>query len=186
MSMWIFWVIIALIVIIVLWFIALYNRFVVLRNRIEGSWAQVDVQLKKRYDLVPNLVETVKGYAKHEREVFEKVTEARSKAISAQNVADQGEAENLLTGALKSLFAVAEAYPELKANVNFLQLQEELSAIENKIAYARQHFNDVVLAFNTQRQRFPDNIVAGMMGLVARDYFEIEEAAREAPKVSFG
>ena len=186
MSMWIFWVIIALIVIIVLWFIALYNRFVVLRNRIEGSWAQVDVQLKKRYDLVPNLVETVKGYAKHEREVFEKVTEARSKAISAQNVADQGEAENLLTGALKSLFAVAEAYPELKANVNFLQLQEELSAIENKIAYARQHFNDVVLAFNTQRQRFPDNIVAGMMGLVARDYFEIEEAAREAPEVSFG
>jgi LemA protein len=184
--MWIFWVIIALIVIIVLWFIALYNRFVVLRNRIEGSWAQVDVQLKKRYDLVPNLVETVKGYAKHEREVFEKVTEARSKAISAQNVSDQGEAENLLTGALKSLFAVAEAYPELKANVNFLQLQEELSAIENKIAYARQHFNDVVLAFNTQRQRFPDNIVAGMMGLVARDYFEIEEAAREAPKVSFG
>lgn len=186
MSMWIFWVIIAVIVIIVLWFIALYNRFVVLRNRIEGSWAQVDVQLKKRYDLVPNLVETVKGYAKHEREVFEKVTEARSKAISAQNVADQGEAENLLTGALKSLFAVAEAYPELKANVNFLQLQEELSAIENKIAYARQHFNDVVLAFNTQRQRFPDNIVAGMMGLVARDYFEIEEAAREAPEVSFG
>jgi len=146
MSMWIFWVIIALVVIIVLWLIALYNRFVVLRNRIEGSWAQVDVQLKKRYDLVPNLVETVKGYAKHEREVFEKVTEARSKAISAQNVADQGEAENLLTGALKSLFAVAEAYPELKANVNFLQLQEELSAIENKIAYARQHFNDVVLA----------------------------------------
>jgi len=186
MSMWIFWVIIALVVIIVLWLIALYNRFVVLRNRIEGSWAQVDVQLKKRYDLVPNLVETVKGYAKHEREVFEKVTEARSKAISAQNVADQGEAENLLTGALKSLFAVAEAYPELKANVNFLQLQEELSAIENKIAYARQHFNDVVLAFNTQRQKFPDNIVAGMMGLVARDYFEIEEAAREAPKVSFG
>ncbi|MCD6282294.1 LemA family protein [bacterium] len=184
--MWIFWVIIALVVIIVLWLIALYNRFVVLRNRIEGSWAQVDVQLKKRYDLVPNLVETVKGYAKHEREVFEKVTEARSKAISAQNVADQGEAENLLTGALKSLFAVAEAYPELKANVNFLQLQEELSAIENKIAYARQHFNDVVLAFNTQRQKFPDNIVAGMMGLVARDYFEIEEAAREAPKVSFG
>lgn len=186
MSMWIFWVIIALIVIIVLWFIALYNRFVVLRNRIEGSWAQVDVQLKKRYDLIPNLVETVKGYAKHEREVFQNVTEARSRAISAQNVADQGEAENLLTGALKSLFAVAEAYPELKANVNFLQLQEELSAIENKIAYARQHFNDVVLAFNTQRQRFPDNIVAGMMGLVARDYFEIEEAAREAPKVSFG
>jgi len=186
MSMWVFWVIIAVIVIIVLWFIALYNRFVVLRNRIEGSWAQVDVQLKKRYDLVPNLVETVKGYAKHEREVFEKVTEARSKAISAQNVSDQGEAENLLTGALKSLFAVAEAYPELKANVNFLHLQEELSAIENKIAYARQHFNDVVLAFNTQRQRFPDNIVAGMMGLVGRDYFEIEEAAREAPKVSFG
>ncbi len=186
MSMLIFWVIVAVIVIIVLWFIALYNRFVVLRNRIEGSWAQVDVQLKKRYDLVPNLVETVKGYAKHEREVFEKVTEARSKAISAQNVSEQGDAENLLTGALKSLFAVAEAYPDLKANQNFLQLQEELSAIENKIAYARQHFNDVVLAFNAKRQRFPDNIVAGMMGLVAHDYFEIEEAAREAPEVSFG
>jgi LemA protein len=186
MAMWIFWIIVAILVIVVLWFIALYNRFVVLRNRMEGSWAQVDVQLKKRYDLVPNLVETVKGYAKHEREVFQNVTEARSKAINAQNVSDQGEAENLLTGALKSLFAVAEAYPDLKANQNFLQLQEELSAIENKIAYARQHFNDVVLAFNTQRQRFPENIVAGMMGLVAHDYFEIEEAAREAPEVSFG
>jgi len=183
--MWVFWVIIAVIVIVVFWFIAIYNRFVVLRNRIQGSWAQVDVQLKKRYDLVPNLVETVKGYAKHEREVFERVTEARSKAISAQTVADQGEAENLLTGALKSLFAVAEAYPDLKANQNFLQLQEELASIENKIAYARQHYNDVVLAFNTTRQRFPENIVAGIMALTPADYFEIEEAAREAPKVSF-
>ncbi|OGK09833.1 MAG: hypothetical protein A2Y63_04765 [Candidatus Riflebacteria bacterium RBG_13_59_9] len=183
--MWVFWVIIALIVIIVLAFIGIYNRFVVLRNRMQGSWAQVDVQLKKRYDLVPNLVETVRGYAKHEREVFQNVTEARSKAIGAQNVGDQGEAENLLTGALKSLFAVAEAYPELKANENFLKLQEELATIENKIAYARQHFNDVVLAFNTTRQRFPENIVAGIMGLVPGVYFEIEEAAREAPKVSF-
>jgi LemA protein len=181
-----FWIIPIVLVVIILWFIAAYNRFVVLRNRIQGSWAQVDVQLKKRYDLVPNLVETVKGYAKHEREVFENVTKARANAIGAQSVGDQGQAENMLSGALKSLFAVAEAYPELKANENFLKLQEELASLESKIAYARQHYNDVVLAFNTQRQRFPDNIVAGVMGLTAAEYFEIEEAAREAPKVDFG
>ena len=183
---WIIWILLAVIVVIMLWLIGIYNRFIVLRNRMQGSWAQVDVQLKKRYDLVPNLVETVKGYAKHEREVFQNVTEARSRAIGAGTVGDQAQAENLLTGALKSLFAVAEAYPELKANQNFLKLQEELAAIEDKIAYARQHFNDVVLAFNTLRQRFPEVMVANMFSFSSGDYFEIEEAARAVPKVDFG
>lgn len=183
---WIFWIILVLIVIIILWMVGIYNRFIVLRNRMQGSWAQVDVQLKKRYDLIPNLVGTVKGYAKHEREVFQNVTEARSRAINAGTVDEQAQAENFLTGALKSLFAVAEAYPELKANQNFLKLQEELAAIEDKIAYARQHFNDVVLALNTLRQRFPEVVVANMFGFTPGSYFEIEEAARVVPKVDFG
>lgn len=173
------------IVVLVIWFIGIYNGFIVLKNRVQGSWAQVDVQLKKRYDLVPNLVETVKGYAAHEKGVFEGVTKARAQAINATGVADQSAAENMLTGALKSLFAVAEAYPDLKAAQNFLSLQEELSSIENKIAYARQHFNEVVLAFNTKRQRFPDSIVASIMALQAEKYFEMEEGEKEVPKVSF-
>jgi LemA protein len=174
------------IVVLILWFIGIYNGFVVLKNRVQGSWAQVDVQLKKRYDLVPNLVETVKGYAAHEKGVFENVTKARAQAINATGVADQAAAENMLTGALKSMFAVAEAYPDLKASQNFLSLQEELSSIENKIAYARQHYNEVVLAFNTKRQRFPDSIVASIMALQEAKYFEIEEGEKAAPKVSFG
>ncbi len=180
-----FLLIIIAIVVLVLWFIGIYNGFIVLKNRVQGSWAQVDVQLKKRYDLVPNLVETVKGYAAHEKGVFENVTKARAQAINAQGVDDQASAENMLSGALKTLFAVAEAYPDLKANQNFLALQEELSSIENKIAYARQHYNEVVLALNTKRERFPDNIVASIMALQAAKYFEIEEAAKEVPKVSF-
>jgi len=184
--MWIVWILLIVIIILILWFVGIFNRFIVLRNRMQGSWAQVDVQLKKRYDLIPNLVETVKGYAKHEREVFQNVTEARARAINAGTVDDQAQAENLLTGALKSLFAVAEAYPELKANQNFLKLQEELAAIEDKIAYARQHFNDVVLAYNTLRQRFPEVIVASMFAFTPGSYFEIEEAARAVPIVDFG
>jgi LemA protein len=166
--------------------IAIYNSLVVLRNRCDNAWSQVDVQLRRRYDLIPNLVETVKGYAKHEREVFEKVTEARTKAINAQTVKEQGEAENMLTGALKSLFAVVENYPELKANQNFLLLQEELAGTEGKIAYARQFYNDTVMKFNMKQQVFPSNIIAGMFGFKPREYFEIEEPEARGPvKVSF-
>jgi LemA protein len=166
--------------------IAIYNRLVTLRNRVENAWAQIDVQLRRRYDLIPNLVETVKGYAGHESSVFEKVTEARSAAINAQGVVEQGQAENMLSGALKSLFAVAEAYPDLKANQNFLQLQDELTNTESKIAYARQFYNDSVMSLNTAIQSFPSNLIAGTFGFAQRDYFEIEAAAAEPPKVSFG
>lgn len=166
--------------------VGIYNRLITLRNRCDNAWAQVDVQLRRRYDLIPNLVETVKGYAKHEREVFEKVTEARAKAINAQTVKEQGEAENLLSGALKSLFAVVENYPELKANQNFLMLQEELAGTESKIAYARQFYNDMVMKFNTKLQVFPSNLIARLFNFAEKDYFEIEEsAAREPVKVSF-
>ncbi|NQT80417.1 MAG: LemA family protein [Candidatus Aminicenantes bacterium] len=165
--------------------VGIYNRLVNLRNRCDNSWAQVDVQLKRRYDLIPNLVETVKGYAKHEREVFEKVTEARSKAINAGTVKEQGQAENMLTGALKSLFAVVENYPELKANQNFLMLQEELAGTEGKIAYARQFYNDMVMKFNTKQQVFPSNIIANMFNFNENEYFEIEEEARGPVEVKF-
>lgn len=166
--------------------IALYNRLVVLRNRVDNAWSQIDVQLRRRYDLIPNLMETVKGYAKHESETFEKVTQARNMAVSAGTVAEQGVAENMLTGALKSLFAVSEAYPELKANENFMMLQEELSGTESKISYARQFYNDSVMSFNTAIQSFPANLIAGIFGFTARDYFEVELAeVREAPQVKF-
>ncbi|MDH4198282.1 MAG: LemA family protein [Candidatus Aminicenantes bacterium] len=166
--------------------IGMYNSLVTLRNRCENAWSQVDVQLRRRYDLIPNLVETVKGYAKHEREVFEKVTQARAAAINAQTVKDQGQAENVLSGALKSLFAVAENYPDLKANQNFLLLQEELAGTESKIAYARQFYNDQVMKFNMKQQVFPSNLIASMFGFKTKDYFEIGEAEARGPvKVSF-
>ncbi len=166
--------------------IGIYNGLIVLRNRCENAWSQVDVQLRRRYDLIPNLVETVKGYAKHEREVFEKVTQARAQAINANSVKDQAQAENMLTGALKTLFAVAENYPDLKANQNFLLLQEELSGTESKIAYSRQFYNDTVMKFNQKQQVFPSNIVANMFSFKERDYFEIEEPEARGPvKVSF-
>ena len=165
--------------------VGIYNRLVNLRNRCNNSWAQVDVQLRRRYDLIPNLVETVKGYAKHEREVFEKVTEARSKAINAGTVKEQGQAENMLTGALKSLFAVVENYPELKANQNFLMLQEELAGTEGKIAYSRQFYNDMVMKFNTKQQVFPSNLIANMFNFNEKEYFEIEEEARGPVEVKF-
>ena len=168
-----------------LWFVLAYNGFVQLKNRIDNAWSQIDVQLKRRYDLVPNLVETVKGYAKHEKETFKMVTEARAAITKAKGVANKAEAENFLTGALKSLFAVSEAYPDLKANKNFLMLQEELAAIESKIAYTRQFYNDTVLRYNTKRETLPDSIIASMMGFGKRDYFEIEEAAKEPVKVKF-
>jgi len=176
----------AILVVIALAVIALYNRLVVLRNRVDNAWAQIDVQLKRRYDLIPNLVETVKGYASHEKDTLEKVIQARNMAVNATGVADQAAAENMLTGALKSLFAVAEAYPDLKANQNFMQLQEELTNTEGKISYARQFYNDTVMSFNTAIQSFPANLLAGMFGFAAREYFELEIAEqREAPQVSF-
>jgi len=166
--------------------VGIYNGLIIARNRCDNSWAQVDVQLRRRYDLIPNLVETVKGYAKHEREVFEKVTQARASAINAGTVKDQAQAENMLSGALKSLFAVAENYPDLKANQNFLQLQEELTGTESKIAYARQFYNDMVMKFNQKQQVFPSNIIANLFSFKEKEYFEIEEpAAREPVKVSF-
>lgn len=171
---------------VVLMVIGMYNSLITLRNRCDNAWSQVDVQLRRRYDLIPNLVETVKGYAKHEREVFEKVTQARASAINAQTVKEQGQAENMLTGALKSLFAVAEAYPDLKANQNFLMLQEELAGTEGKVAYARQFYNDVVMKFNMKQQVFPSNIIANMFGFKIKDYFQIEDEIAKGPvKVSF-
>ncbi len=173
------------IIAIVIWLVSMYNRLVVLRNRIENAWSQIDVQLKRRTDLIPNLVETVKGYASHEKEVFLKVTEARSALMGAKGVKEQGEANNMLTGALKTLFAVAENYPELKANQNFMQLQEELSGTESKIAYARQFYNDSVLKYDNVREKFPSNIVANMFGFKEREYFAVGEAEREPVKVKF-
>ncbi len=166
--------------------IGIYNGLITLRNRSDNAWAQVDVQLRRRYDLIPNLVETVKGYAAHEKETFQKVTEARAQAINAGTVAEQGKAENMLTGALKSLFAVVESYPDLKANQNFLMLQEELAGTEGKIAYARQFYNDIVMKFNTKQQVFPSSIIASMFNFKGKEYFEIEEAeAKEPVKVEF-
>ena len=174
-----------ILVVIAAWVVAMYNGLVVLRNRFENAWSQIDVQLKRRTDLIPNLLETVKGYAAHEKEVFTKVTEARSALVNAQGVQDQAQANNMLTGALKSLFAVAEAYPELKANQNFMMLQEELAGTESKIAYARQFYNDTVLKYDNKREKFPSNIIAGLFGFKDREYFETGEADREPVKVDF-
>lgn len=178
--------ILILIGIVLIMGIAIYNSLIQLRNRCENAWAQVDVQLRRRYDLIPNLVETVKGYARHEREVFERVTEARTRAINASTVAEQGQAENQLSSALKSLFAVVENYPELKANQNFLLLQEELAGTESKIAFARQFYNDSVMKYNIRLQVFPARLIAQWFGFKPKEYFEIEEAeAREPIRVSF-
>jgi LemA protein len=180
------WIVLGVVVLLLLYVVFTYNGLVRLRNRVEAAWAQIDVQLKRRYDLIPNLVETVKGYAAHERQTLEAVTAARTASMHAQGPAQQAQAENMLTGALKSLFAVAEAYPELKANQNFLQLQEELTGTEGRISYARQFYNDTVQRLNTKIQSFPANVLAGMFGFKEREYFEIEDlATREAPKVQF-
>ena len=179
-------VLVALVFVVLLWIAGAYNGLVRLRNQLENAWAQIDVQLKRRHDLIPNLVETVKGYAKHERETFEKVTQARNMAVSAKTVGERAQAENVLTGALKSLFAVAEAYPELKANQNFLALQEELTSPENKISFSRQFYNDTVMTFNTRIEVFPTNFIAGMFHFTRQDFFEVKAPEeREAPKVQF-
>lgn len=172
--------------VVVLYVIGAYNGLVRLKNRSEEAWSDIDVQLKRRYDLIPNLVSTVKGYATHEQTAFEKVTEARAKAMSATGVAEKGEAENMLAGALKSVFAIAEAYPDLKANQNFLELQRELSDTENKIQAARRFYNGNVMELNTKIEMFPSNIIAGMFNFVKREFFELnEEAAKEPVKVEF-
>src|SRR3954462_3364609 len=178
-------IVLAVIVVLVLYAIVTFNGLVRLRNKVDGAWAQIDVQLKRRYDLIPNLVETVKGYAAHERQTLESVTQARANAINAQGPAQQAEAENVLSGALKSLFAVAEAYPDLKANQNFLSLQEELTSTEDRVAYARQFYNDSVQKYNTKIQTFPTMIVAGAFNFSPREFFEGEQGSTEVPKVQF-
>jgi LemA protein len=178
-------VIVAIVVIAVLVFVFAYNGLVQLRNRIDNAWSQIDVQLQRRHDLIPNLVETVKGYAAHERETLDAVVQARNAAISAQGPAQQAEAENVLTGALRQLFALQEAYPDLKANQNFLNLQEELTSSEDRVAYARQFYNDSVLKYNNKIHSIPSNLIANMFNFQQREYFEVESAAREVPRVQF-
>jgi LemA protein len=178
--------IIIVVVVVALWIMGAYNRLVRLRNQLDNAWAQIDVQLKRRHDLIPNLVETVKGYAKHERGTLEAVIQARNLAVNAKTVTERAQAENVLTGALKSLFAVAEAYPDLKANQNFMALQEELTGTENKVAFSRQFYNDTAMTYNTQIEVFPTNVIANMFGFGRRDFFEVKaEPEREAPKVQF-
>jgi LemA protein len=179
-------VIVAIVVLLATFVVVLYNRLVRLRNRAENAWAQVDVQLRRRYDLIPNLIETVKGYAAHERTTFEEVTKARTAAQQAQSVPQQAQAENMLTQAIGKLFAVAEQYPELRATENFQQLQAQLAETEQKIAIARQVYNDSVLTYDNALETVPTNIVAGIFSFKPREYFEVEEpAAREAPRVQF-
>ncbi len=180
------WVVLIVLVVLFFVFMGLYNSLVRLRKRCDNGWAQIDVQLKRRYDLIPNLVETAKGYLKHEREVLENVTKARQQAIDASGVKDQARAENMLTSTLRSLFAVAENYPDLKANQNMLALHEELTSTENKISFARQHYNDCVMAYNTSTETVPSNLMASMFGFKPREFFELEDVGqKEAPKVSF-
>ena len=178
-------VLVVLVVLVGLFFWLGYNGLVKRRNQVDNAWSQIDVQLKRRHDLIPNLVETVKGYAAHERGTFEAVTAARANAINAQGAPAQAQAENALTGALKSLFAVAEAYPDLKANQNFLNLQEELTSAEDRIAYARQFFNDSVLSYNTQIQKFPTVLLAGMFHFEKREFFDAAPEDTETPQVQF-
>jgi LemA protein len=172
------WIALGVVVLVLLWAVLGYNRLVALRNRVDNAWSQIDVQLRRRYDLIPNLVETVKGYAAHERELFEHVAEARAQAAGAQGVEQQAQAENVITAGLRRLFAVAENYPDLKANQSFLALQEEITATESKIAYARQFYNDEVAKLNTRIQQFPTSVIAGMFRFTPRPFFDIEEPAR--------
>lgn len=180
------WATAAVLIIVGLWLVLTYNSLITRKNRVDEAWSDIDVQLKRRYDLIPNLVEAVKGYMKHESGVFERVTEARAAAMGAKTLDEHGKAENMLTGALKTLFAVSENYPDLKASQNFLQLQDELKDAEDKIQAARRFYNGNVRDFNTAIQTFPTIIVAGIFSFGSRDFFELqEEAARNAPKVAF-
>jgi LemA protein len=178
-------VLVAVILLLAIAVVVIYNRLVRLRNRSENSWAQVDVQLRRRYDLIPNLVEAVKGYASHERATFDEVTEARTRAQQTEGVEEQAKAENVLTAALGRLFAVAEAYPELRATENFQQLQAQLADVEQNIVISRQVYNDAVLSYDNALETVPTNIVAGMFNFRPREYFETEGVTREAPSVQF-
>ncbi len=196
-AVWILIGVVVVLLLLVIWTVGIYNRLVTLRNRFRNAFAQIDVQLKRRYDLIPNLVETAKGYMKHERGTLEAVIQARNQAVSAEQAASQdpgdpsamqslGRAEGQLTGALGRLFALSENYPDLKANQNMLALQEELTSTENKVAFSRQAYNDAVMTYNTQREVFPNVVFAGMFNFQPANLFEIEEPSqREAPKVSF-
>lgn len=175
------YIILGLLVLVILWLIFAYNKFVRLVNRAKEAWSDIDVQLKRRYDLIPNLVNTVKGYASHEKETFDRVTQARANALNAQSVGDHNQADGMLAGALKSLFAVAEAYPDLKANENFLELQRELSDTENKIQASRRFYNGNVRDLNIMVESFPYNLIAGMFKFEKREFFEVESPAIKEP-----
>ena len=179
-------VLLAILIVLGFFVVQIYNSLVRLRQQVKNGWSQIDVQLKRRYDLIPNLVETCKGYMQHERNTLEAVIKARQMAIDASSVKDQIEAENMLTSTLRSLFAVSEDYPDLKANENMMRLQEELTTTENRIGFARQFYNDQVMKYNTKREIFPASLVAGMFNFKEEDFFEIEEPeAKETPKVQF-
>jgi len=182
----IIWILLAVAAVLALYVMLTYNGLVSLRNKIENAWAQIDVQLKRRYDLIPNLVETVKGYAAHERQTLEAVVQARNTAMAATGPHEQAQAENMISGALKSIFALSEAYPDLKANQSFLDLQEELTGTEGRIAYARQYYNDSVYRYNTKIQSFPSNLLAKQFRFDEREYFEAEGDARGPVAVDFG
>lgn len=175
-------IVLVVLVVIVIWAVMGYNGLVTFRNRVEEAWSDIDVQMKRRYDLIPNLVNTVKGYAEHESGVFQKVTEARSQAMQAGTVAEHAQSENMLTGALKSLFAVSEAYPDLKANQNFAQLQTELADTENKIQAARRFYNGNVRDYNTKIETVPTNVIAGMFSFTTKEFFELDESEQAAKK----
>jgi LemA protein len=178
-------ILVVLIIILGFFLVIIYNNLIKQRNRVENAWAQIDVQLKRRSDLIPNLLETVKGYAKHEKTLFENITKARTAVMSANSVNETAEASNYLSSTLKSLFAVAENYPDLKANQNFLQLQRDLLETEDKIAYARQFYNDTVMKYNISIQTIPTNIIASLTGFQKKELFETSQAEREVPKVEF-
>ena len=180
-----FYILLIILGALVLWIIFVFNRLVTLKNRVKEAWADIEVQLKRRYNLIPNLVETVKGYAAHEREVFEKVTEARTRAMGAKTMKEKAESENMLSNTLKSLFAVAENYPQLKASENFQKLQDELTDAEDKIQAARRFYNNNVRDFNIKTESFPSNIIAKMFGFKKAEFFEIDEGVKEVPKVQF-
>jgi len=178
-------VLLIIIAVLILWLIAVYNGLIKIKNRVDEAWSDIDVQLKRRYDLIPNLINTVKGYAAHERELFEKVTAARTAAMGAGTPAEKEKAENILSGTLKSLFAVAEAYPDLKANQNFLELQRELTDTEDKIQASRRFYNGNVRDFNIKIEIFPNNLIAGMLKFAKREFFEAEEGDKTLPEVKF-
>ncbi|WP_409198925.1 MULTISPECIES: LemA family protein [Methanobrevibacter] len=182
---WILIILVVIILIIIIYLISTYNGLINARNRVKNSWSQIDVQLKRRMDLIPNLVETVKGYASHEKTVLEDVTNARSSLMNANGVEETSTANNQLSGALKSLFAVAENYPDLKANTNFQKLQDQLAETEDKIAYSRQFYNDTVLMYNNKCQMFPSNIIANMFHFQEEEFFDAPEEAETVPKVEF-